>query len=363
MKLAILYTELAGYMAACLEEYRAQTGATLLVFARPAEKNAPFKANNFSRLGEILDRSKLGQEQIEEHVRKFGPDAVLVSGWSDPAYNRICRRLKAAGIPVVAGCDTQWKGSLRQHVAALVAPWHVRRFIDVLWVTGERQRHLAQALGFRGAHCWDGFYACDWEAFGGNAEKLKTEIVKAESRNEQQHHFLFVGRYVEEKGIRDLAAAYRIYRTEVEKSWPLACAGRGELASLLAEAGADDRGFVQPENLPRLMHEASTFVLPSQVEPWGVVVQEAAAAGLPLIVSEACGAGVHLVRDGYNGFVTDTGDYKHLASALIRMHRLSEVERQKFGRRSFELSKQYTPERWARTLREGLARLRPGLAA
>jgi glycosyltransferase involved in cell wall biosynthesis len=285
-------------------------------------------------------------------------------------------------------------------LAALVAPWHVHRFIDVLWVTGERQRQLAHALGFRGERCWDGFYACDWkkfaekaeilkseklkvesrndEGFAGETEKHKTEIAKSESRGQKSEirdqksdlrpptsdrlSFLFVGRYVEEKGIRDLAAAYRLYRTKVEKAWPLVCAGRGELASLLADAGAEDSGFVQPEDLPRLMHEASAFVLPSRFEPWGVVVQEAAAAGLPLIVSEACGASVHLVRDGYNGFITETGNYKHLASALIRMHRLNEVEHEEFGQRSFELSKQYTPERWARTLREGLAMLRPELS-
>lgn len=90
---------------------------------------------------------------------------------------------------------------------------------------------------------------------------------------------------------------------------------------------------------------------------------EAAASGLPLIVSEACGAGVHLVRDGYNGYVTDAGHVRSVAAALTRMHRLSEDERQEYGRRSFELSKQYTPERWAKTLREGLAMLRPESAA
>jgi glycosyltransferase involved in cell wall biosynthesis len=348
VKLAVLSMMLSGYMAACLEAYRRQTGAKLLVLAWPCEKNAPFAASSFSGLGEILDRSKFGQEQIEECVRKFGPEAVLVSGWGDAGYNRICRRLRASGIPIIAGCDTAWRGSLRQHIAAFAAPWHVHRFIEVLWVTGERQRQLARALGFRGARCWDGFYACNWEQFA----RKTPDAPSGRARS-----FLFVGRYVEEKGIRDLAAAYRNYRTEVKDGWPLVCAGKGGLAPLLAEAGADDRGFVQPECLSDLMQQAGALVLPSLFEPWGVVLQEAAASGLPLIVSEACGAGVHLVRDGYNGYVTEPGQVRSLSSALVRMHRLSDVERQEFGRRSFELSKQYKPERWARTLQEGLAML------
>jgi glycosyltransferase involved in cell wall biosynthesis len=353
MKLAVLYTRLSGYTAACLNAFRLQTGAKLLVFAWPADRNAPFVDAGFSHLGEILDRSKFDQAQMVERLRNFQPDAVLVTGWIDPTYNRVGRWLKATGVTVIAGCDTQWKGSLRQRVAALVAPWHVHRFIDVLWVTGERQRQLARALGYRGAHCWDGFYACDWERF--------TRLTSAPP-SERPRCFLFVGRYAEEKGIRDLAAAYRIYRAEVQNPWPLVCAGKGDLAPLLVAAGAEDRGFVQPERLPELMREAAAFVLPSLFEPWGVVVQEAAACGLPLIVSDACGAGVHLVRNGYNGFITETSDCQSLAVALARMHRLNGSDREEFGRRSFELSKQYTPERWAKTLHDGLVMLRSDVA-
>lgn len=353
MNLVVLYTRLSGYLSACLEAYRAETGGNFLIFAWPPEQNAPFTDGGFCELGEVLDRSKLGQEQIEERVRAFQPDAILVSGWLDPAYNRINRKLKAEGVPIIAGCDTQWTGSLRQRAASLVAPWHVRQFISVLWVTGQRQRQLAYNLGFRGPNCWEGFYACDWERFA----RQKPPVPATQPRC-----FLFVGRYVEEKGIRDLAAAYHIYRTKVENAWPLVCAGKGELAPVLVESGAEDRGFVQPERLPELMRGASTFVLPSLFEPWGVVVHEAAACSLPLIVSKACGASVHLVRDGYNGYVTNPGDSEHLAWAMIRAHKLTEVERQEFGRRSFELSKQYTPKRWSRTLTDGLAMLVPDLA-
>lgn len=270
MKIAILYTSLSGYMTACLEAYRRQTGARLLVFARPSGGNAPFSTNTFSRLGEIVDRTQLGAEQMQEQIEAFEPEAILVSGWIDPAYNRICRRLKAEGVPVIAGCDTQWKGSLRQRLAGLAAPWHVHRFIEVLWVTGERQRQLGRALGFHGERCWDGFYACDWEQFA----RKKPDVPSA-----RPHSFLFVGRYVEGKGIRDLAAAYRIYRAEVKDAWSLVCAGKGDLAPVLAEAGANDHGFVQPERLPDLMHEAAAFVLPSLFEPWGVVLQKRRRAG------------------------------------------------------------------------------------
>jgi glycosyltransferase involved in cell wall biosynthesis len=349
MKLAVLYSRLSGYVSACLKAFCEQTGAELLIIAWPAASSAPFAESGFASLGEILDRSRLRRRQMEDLLRKFGPEAILVSGWIDPGYNRICGRFKAAGVPIIAGCDTQWKGSARQRLAALVAPWYVHRFTDVLWVSGERQRQLGQELGFRGSCCWDGFYACDWDRFAWK---------RPEALSPRRPSFLFVGRYVEQKGIRDLSRAYSIYRASVQDAWPLICAGKGDLASFLAEAGAEDRGFVQPQHLPDLMHEVAAFVLPSLFEPWGVVVQEAAASQLPLIVSQACGAGVHMVRDGYNGFVTEPGDPTHLASALIRMHKLSEFERHEFGKRSLDLSKQYTPERWARTLAEGLAMLR-----
>lgn len=367
MKLAVLYTELAGYLVACLETYRAQTGAAILVCARPPESNAPFSGASFTGLGQSLDRSQLSLEEIEAKLKQFQPEAVLVSGWSDPVYVHICRRLKAAGVPVIAGCDTQWRGSFRQRLAARLAPWYVQRFIDVLWVTGERQRQLAAALGYRGQHCWDGFYACDWKAFSGVAEvrnhkfanaSRQTTLQRGERGQASDPSFLFVGRYVEAKGIRDLAKAYQIYRSRTSNPWRLVCAGKGELGALLIDASAEDRGFIQPERLPELMRTATAFVLPSRFEPWGVVIQEAAAAGLPLIVTESCGAGVHLVRNGYNGFVAESGNENHLAITLARMHELSGDDQVEFGRRSLELSKQYTPERWSQTLREGLELLR-----
>ncbi len=351
MRLTLLHTRLSGYLAACLREFKAGTGAELLIYCWPNQPDAPFDAGMFADLGEIRNRREHTDAEIEAAVRAFQPDAILTSGWADKGYVKICKQMRKHGVPVIAGCDTQWKGSLRQHVASWVAPWHLHKAIKILWVTGERQATLARALGYDGACLWDGYYACDWERFALPLTSAPCSLTPAPS-------FLYVGRYVPEKGIEALAEAYQMYQQQVEKPWPLVCAGAGPLKDMLVGVGADDRGFVQPGDLPDLMRSASAFVLPSRFEPWGVVVQEAAASGLPLILSDACGAGVHLLRDQFNGFQFPAKDSVALAERMVKMSAMGDDERRMWAQNSFALSRQYTPERWATTLATGLKRYR-----
>ena len=172
--------------------------------------------------------------EIEAAVRAFQPDAILTSGWADKGYVKICKQMRKHGVPVIAGCDTQWKGSLRQHVASWVAPWHLHKAIKILWVTGERQATLARALGYDGACLWDGYYACDWERFALPLTSAPCSLTPAPPS------FLYVGRYVPEKGIEALAEAYQMYQQQVEKPWPLVCAGAGPLKDMLVGVGAGD---------------------------------------------------------------------------------------------------------------------------
>lgn len=351
MKIVVLSTRLSGYMSSCLETFKQQENAELLLYIWPNQLDAPFNVNEFEALGRLHNRFDFTDDKILSSVLSFEPDAVLVSGWKDKGYVGICRQLKAKGIAIISGCDTQWDGSVRQLIASTVAPVHVQKFIDVLWVTGERQRYLANALGFKGERCWDGYYACDWDAFSvqGNCA-LKPE---------ETAYFLYVGRYAPEKGLDTLAAAYQAYCRQAQNPWPLVCAGAGSLGDMLVAAGAEDRGFVQPKNLPALMQNAAAFVLPSRFEPWGVVIQEAAASGLPLILSDDCGASAHLLRPYYNGFSFSSGNIEDLTQALKAMHHLTSQQRLEYGLASYSLSKQYTPRRWATTLLHGLQRLQP----
>lgn len=349
-RLAILYSRLSGYLASCLKAVTERHGVELLVIRTPPVPDAPFDDRHFSWITHLHDRTAHDTDSMRLLLDDFAPDGVYMSGWSDKGYLRVAREQRRTGVPVVAGSDNQWKGTLRQQVGRLIAPYYLHPAIDALWVAGERQRQFAARLGYFGRHCWDGIYACDWDAFG------SAHIPDKQLKNPA---FLFVGRYVSVKGLQTLVEAYARYREHVDQPWMLRCAGTGPLEDLLdGQAGVVNAGFIQPDSLPDLMAHAGAFVLPSHHEPWGVVAQEAAAAGLPLICSEACGAAVHLLRDFYNGFLVATGDVDELTQAMVRMTLLTPGERSKMGQRSHELSRQYMPARWADTLVHGLARLR-----
>ena len=100
-----------------------------------------------------------------------------------------------------------------------------------------------------------------------------------------------------------------------------------EAARLAGIEGVDLLGFVQPDSLPALLARSGCLVLPSRFEPWGVVVHEAAAAGLPVVCTSVAGAASRLVLDGYNGVVVPPGDPGALARALLRISGASDAER------------------------------------
>lgn len=343
LRLAVLHSRLSPHMAACFRTLCARYDVELLVIRIPPSENAPFDNRHFDWVDQLYNRGSLSVEDMTEMLDSFSPDAVFMSGWFDQGYLSVARAMREQNVLVVAGSDEQWTGSWRQQGARLIAPWYLHTAIDVLWVAGERQRQFARRLGFRGEKCWDGVYACDWEKF---ATRRTGPLPRS---------FLFVGRYIRRKGVDLLVDAYAKYRAQVEDPWRLVCAGSGEQEVLLdRQAGIDNKGFVQPDELPGLMEAAGAFVLPSREEPWGVVVEEAATASLPLICSEACGSAVHLLRDRYNGYLVRSGSADHLARCMCIMAALPDEKRQRMSTRSHELSKQYTPGRWADTLISGI---------
>ena len=347
--IAFLAPELAGYTAACQCKLKELFAVELLVIHWPIAKEAPFQDTIFSHIDHRYDKGNLSLKKMIALLKEFNPQAIVISGWMDKDYLKIAKAMRRQGIPVIAGCDTQWKGSIRQRIGQLIAPFYLHPSIDVMWATGERQKKLVRRLGYRNERCWTGYYACDWEKFRIHATRSYSKARKA---------FFYVGRYIPRKGIDLLVEAYQQYRQKSKDPWELWTAGTGSEAHLLEGIeGIKNLGFTQPNQLPGILQEVGAFVLPSRVEPWGVVVQEAAAAGLPLICSDACGASDHLLKHNSNGFLFENGNVEQLSDSLVKIASLSSEKWENMSQLSFELSKQYTPEIWAKTLIEGVIKL------
>ena len=133
----------------------------------------------------------------------------------------------------------------------------------------------------------------------------------------------------------------------MSEPWGLTCCGDGREGGLLANrTGVVDIGFKLPAELPDVFRSHGAFVMASHFEPWGVAIAEAAATGLPLICTTACGASVDLVRSYYNGLVTAPRDVDGLARAMQWVHE-HESDLPAMGQRSHVLSEAFSAESWA----------------
>src|SRR5207237_1533698 len=110
-------------------------------------------------------------------------------------------------------------------------------------------------------------------------------------------------------------------------------------------------GRIERDDLLRWYAAADAYVMPSRSETWGMAMQEAAAAGLPLIASEAPGAGHDLIEQGVNGFRVPVEDVEELRAALVRVAG-DEDWREQAGSRTRELAAGYTPDAWAAAVAE-----------
>ncbi len=336
-RIAFLYSELAGYTVACLKALQAVEGVEVHVCHWPVQAEAPFD------LGALPFRTQpreaLDREGLARWVEEAAPDVLLLSGWMDADYVQVARRWRER-IPVVLTMDNWWTGGWKQRLAVAVSPWHLRRVYSRAWVPGEPQRTFARKLGFRNVAT--GFYCADVPAFD-----------RAWEERAPEQRLLYIGRYLPFKGVAELWAAFAELADEFP-GWTLDCIGAGD--------GWEDRflhpqiqhhGFVQPADLTPFLSRAACAIVPSRREPWGVVVHELAAAGLPLIVSDAVGAAEQFVAPGRNGWVYPAGDGAALKAAMREA--MAAADREAMGQASRDLACSWTPEKWAARALEVLA--------
>jgi glycosyltransferase involved in cell wall biosynthesis len=168
------------------------------------------------------------------------------------------------------------------------------------------------------------------------------------------NYFFACTRFIARKNVDLLLRAYACYRAQANGvPWGLVVAGNGEeagrLTALVRELKLDGviwPGFIQYGELPLYYGLASAFVHAAKSEPWGLVVNEAIASSLPVLVSRSVGAASDLVSNGVNGYIFDPLDAADLVQAMSRLAGMGEDQRAEMGRASAAIAERWEPSRF-----------------
>lgn len=340
MTVLFLYTELADYFLKCCDEL--SKTASVHIIRWPVNKEAPFRFSYSDKI-KVYDKNGYGFEQLQALIAGIAPDMIVCSGWVDKEYLKLTKPYFKK-IPTVITLDTHWNGSPKQYLATLLSRFFLLPVFSNAWVPGAIQKAYARKLGFRPANIALGFYCCDLPKF--NAVYTQNAAKKEEAFPKR---LLYVGRYYDFKGIGDLWEAFIQLQNESPSDWELWCLGTGTKAPA-EHPKIRHFGFVQPQDLEPILEQSGIFVLPSRFEPWGVVVQEYAAAGFPLLLSQAVGAGEAFLEEGKNGFSFPPEDVAGLKIQLKKMINLSAKDLILMSEKSHALAQKISPSKWAETL-------------
>jgi glycosyltransferase involved in cell wall biosynthesis len=209
-------------------------------------------------------------------------------------------------------------------------------------------------------------YAVDNQFFARPRETLndqREEIRKAYNLPQKKPVILFVSKLQERKHPLHLLKAYALLSEEGSDA-SLVFVGSGEqeetLENFVKQNNVPDvtfLGFRNQKELPLLFSISDLFVLPSENEPWGLVINEAMAAGLPIIATQEIGAVPDLVHDNVNGFTYPAGDIQALSQHL-RVLISDRQLRSRMGKASKSIIDEWDYDRGVRELRAALASVR-----
>src|SRR5262245_5846634 len=295
-------------------------------------------------------------------LEQANPDVVAVNGWNNFGSLIAATCSLRRGIPMVVMSEssrldeprTWWKEAIKRRIVGLYS---------AALVGGRRHVEYLVELEMPREGIFTGYDVVDNGYFARRALELRTSNFELRKKyGLPENYFLASARFVEKKNLPRLVRAYADYRQKSQNGgkpiWDLVMLGDGPLRetlnSQLSTLNLNEHvhlpGFKPYDELPVYYALANAFVHASTTEQWGLVVNEAIASGLPVIVSNRCGCAPELVNG--NGFTFDPTDEHELTARLLEMASLSDQERKHLGDNSYRIAGNFAPERF----REGLER-------
>ena len=247
-------------------------------------------------------------KQIWTELNRTRPDLVIVSEYIYPPYwigllwtilnrkKRIFFNESTAGDRPKVG----WKESIKRFFV---------RWFDAGIAQSSKSRDYMVQLGMPADRVWVKGYSTDIQFYADGAKHARDHADEWRKKWDLlPFNIIFVGRFSPEKNLMTLLAAFEEISGEFS-DWGLVLVGDGPDQAAIVQWSQDRQlrvrviPFLQKNEVATIYGLGDIFVLPSTSEPWGLVVNEAMAAGLPVIVSDRAGCAHDLVRHGHNGFV------------------------------------------------------------
>jgi glycosyltransferase involved in cell wall biosynthesis len=321
-----------------------------------------------ARTREPRDFWSLIAPQVWNELRSGRYDVLWLHGHNYAANLIALMAAKTVGLPVMMRGDTHLgltchgiKSILRRPVLGALY-----RQCDRFLAVGSANAAYYRAMGVPDEEIFTLPYSVDNDRFVKSAnltDEKRAEVRKWYKIPVDRPSVLFVAKLTRQKRPGDLLEAARRLKMETNRPFTVVIAGSGELEQELrticgvhALGNVVFTGFVNQSELPALYAASDVFVLPSENEAWGLAVNEAMCASLPVVVSRQVGCVADLVRDGVNGYTPAARDVDGLARALQRL--LSDEDlRRRQGRESLARIQQWGYPQCLQGIRSALAGL------
>jgi len=296
-------------------------------------------------------------------LNKLRPDIVVIPGWGFPVSRTALSWSRRYGALAILMSESKrddekrlwWKDLIKSRL-------FVRRF-DAALVGGQLHFDYLVELGFPVEQIFFGYDVVDNDYFRARAAAARADPGEARRRNPLlpvRPFFLAVTRLIDRKNILGLVEAFAAYRQHFKEdgAWDLAICGSGKeeprIRQMIQHLELGDSvhmpGFVSYQQIGDWYGLADAFVHPALQEQWGLVVNEACAAGLPILSSQTVGARYDLVRENENGWLFNPRSKEEITSVLIKMHTSDRSKRNMMGKNSEAIVAAFCPQRFATSL-------------
>lgn len=303
------WSEFPQYAARCVGAYVASSKETVVVVA--TKPRVPIGGMNRYAKCRVIWVSANDDRNLKEICGEM-PRALIVSGWSVPAFNRFRDNVRSTGGMVVAMSDNNCCLTLKTMLRSIRFRLVLRGKYDGFIVPGKSGVELMRLFGVPDHKIRTGMYSADGSIF-----RSRKKITDRDKK------MIYVGQLIHRKNVLRMCEAFH---NSNNGEWRLDLYGCGPLKAPIHQLGYHDVAvfdFLQPEELAVKYSEARCFCLPSIEEHWGLVVHEAALSGCCLLLSNTVGS-VDDFIGSENGFTFPPNDIKSMASAFNRAMHMSD---------------------------------------